>query len=804
MADTSEATSDPLELERIEERHAQCMRELAALRARLHALEAVGEVALSGLELDDLLRAALARVRELLAADTATVLLQTEDGRYLTPYASSGLGQEVEQGVQIPVGRGVAGRILARREPVVEEDLPAADAAGLLLGEGVRSVAGAPLVVRGRPIGALLVGSPQPRRFSPEDLQPLRLVAGQVALAIDNARLVAAERQARRQITNVLESITDAFFTLDRQWRFTYVNDEAERLLARRREELLGRSVWSAFPEAVGGPFYQAYHRAMAEQKTEVVEAYYPPLGRWFEARAFPTPGGLSVFFRDVSERRRAEEERERLLADVERRATMLDAVIESTDAQLALLAPDFTFILVNSAYATASGHTKEELIGRNHFALFPNPENQAIFERVRDTGRPYKAIEKPFEFADQPERGVTYWNWILVPVKGRAGQVEALLLSLLDVTPQVRARQRLEALSRETEQRAAELQATLDAISSGLVILGPNDELVRMNRAAERLVGMTTEEWTRLPPRERSRLIRAEAPDGRPLAFEETPSYLAEHGQEVVGFRMALRRADGSRRHVLASAGPIRNAEGRVTGAVVNWADVTPLVELQEQREDILRAVSHDLRNPLAGILGQAQLCERRLAKAGMERERTSAERIIAAAQRMDTMIQDLVDAARSEAGQIRLERQPIDMHAFALDLKERLAHTLETARIEIRLPAGLPPISADPNRLERILTNLWSNALKYSAPGTPVAVTARQEDGWLVTAVSDRGPGIPPEHLGRLFERYFRGNAGREGVGLGLYITKRLVEAHGGRIWAESEVGAGSTFSFTLPIAS
>ncbi|HOG47921.1 MAG TPA: ATP-binding protein, partial [Anaerolineae bacterium] len=119
---------------------------------------------------------------------------------------------------------------------------------------------------------------------------------------------------------------------------------------------------------------------------------------------------------------------------------------------------------------------------------------------------------------------------------------------------------------------------------------------------------------------------------------------------------------------------------------------------------------------------------------------------------------------------------------------------------------PADLPPASADPDRLERVLTNLWSNALKYSAPGTPVTVSARQEGREVITSVADRGPGIAPEDLPGLFQRYFRTAAAeerRKGVGLGLYITRRLVEAHDGRIWAESTVGVGSVFSFSLPIA-
>jgi signal transduction histidine kinase len=230
--------------------------------------------------------------------------------------------------------------------------------------------------------------------------------------------------------------------------------------------------------------------------------------------------------------------------------------------------------------------------------------------------------------------------------------------------------------------------------------------------------------------------------------------------------------------------------------------------ISLREaQREDYIRIVSHDLRNPLAAIQGQAQLLQRRLRQAGLlGGEWLGADAIVTSTQRMNAMIQELVDSARLEAGQVQLNRRPVDLPSFIADARRRLSPSLEAGRIRIEPAPGLPPVSADPDRLERILANLLTNALKYSTPGTPVVVSFAQRDGEVVTSVSDQGPGIPPEELARLFQRYYRTTAARErreGLGLGLYITHKLVEAHGGAIWAESEVGKGSTFSFSLPQA-
>ena len=226
-----------------------------------------------------------------------------------------------------------------------------------------------------------------------------------------------------------------------------------------------------------------------------------------------------------------------------------------------------------------------------------------------------------------------------------------------------------------------------------------------------------------------------------------------------------------------------------------------------EERREEDMHIVSHDLRAPLAAIRGHAQLLELMLKKARIDRQATrSVEAIITGSTRMNAMIEDLVDTARVDSGQLELNSVPLDLHSFVLNLIERLVGVLETERIRVQAPEGLPRVLADPDRLERILMNLISNALKYSNPGTEVTVRLAQLDGDVVTSVSDRGPGIPPEELPLLFQRFRRtpeARERREGLGLGLYITKTLVEAHGGRIWVESEAGRGSTFYFTMPIA-
>jgi signal transduction histidine kinase len=170
-----------------------------------------------------------------------------------------------------------------------------------------------------------------------------------------------------------------------------------------------------------------------------------------------------------------------------------------------------------------------------------------------------------------------------------------------------------------------------------------------------------------------------------------------------------------------------------------------------------------------------------------------------------MNSMIDDFILVTRLEEGSIELDVEPMALGPFVKDLIDHYDQDLETDRIQLDVAPDLPPVLADREYLQVILVNLIGNAQKFSQPETPIRLSARCQDGEVVIAVTDQGIGITPEDLPHIFDRFYRVGRVRkaEGTGLGLYIVKRLVEAHGGRIWVESEVGNGSTFFFTLPIA-
>lgn len=502
---------------------------------------------------------------------------------------------------------------------------------------------------------------------------------------------------------------------------------------------------------------------------------------------------------------------------------------------------PDHVARYVNPVFARVVGAEPAELLGRPFAEAFPAARSEglvALLDRVYQSGQGEGSIgQEHAEFNRIP----TYWTECVSPLLGPDGQIIGLQLQLTDTTAEVLARRRSEDAATDlraenarltassegqrviaaelraanehlvvtgmheqerTEQawqRTAEIEALLGSMAEGAVVVDAVGGVVLMNALGRELGAW--ESATEGPSEAR---VRAETVDGQPLPSDQLPLRRAARGERFTEFELCLIHPGGARRRVLASGSCVRDQSGQVVLALAIYRDVTELRQLEQVREEYVHVIGHDLRAPLTAILVRAQLAQRNLERPA--RVKQHLEDIVIGAKRIEAMIRDLIESTRLESGQLELTAAPLDLARVVRGLAEQFAATLPIDRVGIVASADLPRVAADPERLERILTNLLVNALKYSTPGTPVTVRLTQRDDQVVTAVTNLGPGIPPEELPRLFEKYQRtavGREHREGLGLGLYIARRLVEAHGGTIWAQSEVGNETTFSFSLPIA-
>jgi two-component system phosphate regulon sensor histidine kinase PhoR len=254
------------------------------------------------------------------------------------------------------------------------------------------------------------------------------------------------------------------------------------------------------------------------------------------------------------------------------------------------------------------------------------------------------------------------------------------------------------------------------------------------------------------------------------------------------------LRTVDESQREILAMNEMLTTAN-------------TQLQELDRMKDAFLSMVTHELRTPLTVISGIAEMFE-----AGIYGELTIEQsehlrQITMAAHRLRQLVNDLLDLSKMEAGMMRLRRKALDPHSLTCDAVEQLAMVAAQAGVTLKNRTGrdLPTVNGDGQRIGQVLTNLVSNAVKFTPSGGQVTISAEAETGQIRFVIADTGYGIPPEALPRVFDKFFQAQSstesGTKGTGLGLAIVKHIVELHGGEVGVESEAGRGSRFYFTLP---
>ena len=335
-------------------------------------------------------------------------------------------------------------------------------------------------------------------------------------------------------------------------------------------------------------------------------------------------------------------------------------------------------------------------------------------------------------------------------------------------------------------------LRQLLDVLPVSVAVYAPNGEVILANQARVAMFGdVTTLEQA----------VSQSAPrreDGTPYPREELPGWRALQGETVTGQRIRLRTVEGRDIVVLGNATPLRDAVGTLIGAVLVLSDITALSELDRGRRELFSMANHDLRTPLGSILVFVDLARRNVADRG--RLEDALAKIERAAQRMLRLTGDLLDAARFESGEIPIDPREADLTAH---VRDAIARQSEAASIDVHLPGEPVRARFDEDRIDQVLDNLLANALKHTGPGTRVTVTVTREAGNAVVRVRDRGAGIAPDERARLFAPFYQTPRGRSygGTGLGLHISRRIAEAHGGRLYLEESGPTGSTFALSLP---
>lgn len=299
-------------------------------------------------------------------------------------------------------------------------------------------------------------------------------------------------------------------------------------------------------------------------------------------------------------------------------------------------------------------------------------------------------------------------------------------------------------------------------------------------------------------------------SPDGLPLTIDELPSTRALEGKATPGRELLIVRRDGKRIPVTERALPVRDSDKNTIGAIVLFRDITAQKELDRLREEFAAMVAHDLRSPIQAILLQLSIL-RRTVEEGKTPPLLAFDRMALSGARLAQMANDLLESSRVELSRVHLDKVKLDVVEAVHELVDRMRPTLGDHAVVCEVRGRPPAALLDPTRLDEILTNILENAAKYSADGTIIrVVVGASDDGasadGVEIAVQDQGSGIAPDEIPKLFDRFYQTKRARErktGLGLGLYITKGFVDAHGGRVRVESTVQRGSTFRLWFPAA-
>jgi PAS domain S-box-containing protein len=839
----------------------------------LRALQAVTDTALSHLTLDDLLPVLLERITDVLDVDNAAVLLLDSAGKTLTIQAVHGHEEPRSPQVRVPIGQGFAGRIAATREPLVVDDITTFPVANSLIRKQLQSVAGVPLMLGEQLLGVVHVGTVQPRHFSARDVQLLQQVADRMAMAIDRALLFEAEQQARRDAEAALararmsemrfQRLMDAGIVgivVGDTTRVIEANDAYLRIVGYTREDLEAGNLKGA---VLSPPQEQELTKQMIQQALQTGESVLQEKEYIRkDGSRVPVLVGIVLLQRDpvrlvsivldLSDRKRLEWEREAARAETEQQTTQLAAIFEAMADGVVVFDAGGHLVRENTAHQRLMGIDTAP----PQFSELPLLERVALFAARDEQGRPLEPDEGPLPRALRGEvfSGAEALNIRSRTLDGREVELSVTAAPLWDreghLTGAVgifRDQTERKQLERERTEQAGQLDRLFEGITDGLIVYNVKGQLMRVNAAARRILGLDAApaEYAQLTVRDRLDLYRARDEQGQPLAHEEWPVVRVLLGQATGADSREIRLSalDGREVEVNLSAAPLHDRQGHLIGAVAVLHDQTEYKRLAQEREEaraselaaeevaqqlnaFLAVAAHDIRTPVTVISSQVQLALRRSQRlaaghtSGEEPSTQAADDVAESlgiawtgVKRLRRLVEHLFDVAQAQTGTLTVKLAPCDLSALVRGQVAAQQETVPDRHIVLEVPVELVPVQADADRLDQVLSNYLSNALKYSPADQPVTVRLEVVDNQAVVSVTDHGPGLPEEEQGHIWELFHRvpgievqswSGESSGSLGLGLHICKQLMELHpGGCVGVESVLGEGSTFWFRLPLA-
>lgn len=602
--------------------------------------------------------------------------------------------------------------------------------------------------------------------------------------------------QAEEKRLDMIESISDAFYALDRNWNFSYLNRQAELQLQRSREELVGKNVWTEFPEAVGSKIEESYVQAMQEGRTIRFEEYYEPLDKEFEINAYPIPEGLAVYFRDVTRDRDHQKQLQLVQAALSRQ----NDVVLITEA--APLDPPHgpRIVYVNEAIERVTGYSADEVIGRTPRIFQGTDTDKAELKRIRQALEKQQPIRT--QLINYAKHGRPYWSEIdISPLTNDEGHCTHYVAFQRDITERKEQEQEL-VLSQERFRLIS--RATNDVIWDWDL----HSDTVWWNDSMQRVFGHAAEDLEEGPESWVNRI--------HPEDFErvyQSIREVIESSEELWSKQYRFARSDGTYAMVMDRGFVMRDSKGKALRMIGSMEDITERIELEERLREsqkleavghLTGGVAHDFNNLLTVIIGSSEELVERLSDPS---QKQMAKLAVSAAERGAELTSRLLAFARRQP----LDPRLVDINALTVDLQSLFERTLPENIELVMQPDARPLVTEiDANELETALLNLVVNARDAMRLGGKI--TIESSVAWLddeyalhhpqvvpgeyiLISVSDTGTGIDRETLARVFEPFFTTKKAGHGSGLGLSMVFGFTKQSGGHIEIYSEPGEGTT---------